>query len=254
MQTDAEAMSLAYPFLAGGGETGELIRSIDWSKTLLGSPDLWPQSLRSSLSICLNSNFPIAIYWGKEKILLYNDAWSPIPGTKHPRAMGLTAKEVWPEIWDSIGPLFEEVFTTGKPAGSKDGLLPMQRHGYTEECYFDFTFTPVYGNGGKVEGIFNAVIETTYRVINERRIRLLQQLSKNVNAATSIKEVFTSAIEAFEIDKEDIPFCHLFLLNNGEPEWMAGTGTATKNDYEKILQAETGNEINIDMSNFPSCN
>ena len=78
--------------------------------------------------------------------------------------MGKPAKEVWPEIWKDIEPQFAKAFS-GKPGGSKDALLPMHRHGYTEECYFDFTFTPVYGEGGKVEGVFNAVIETTKTIL-----------------------------------------------------------------------------------------
>lgn len=149
-------------FLQGGGEMGALMRSTDWSATPLGSTATWPQSLRSALSIRIGSRFPIAIYWGAELALLYNDAWSPILGSKHPVALGQGAREVWPEIWDTIGPLFEQVLTTGEAVYQEDSLLLMHRHGYTEECYFNFTFSPVRGEGGRVEGIFNAVIETTF--------------------------------------------------------------------------------------------
>jgi hypothetical protein len=90
------------------------MRSRDWSQTPLGPLKHWPQSLRSALSICLGSGFPIAIYWGPTLALLYNDAWSPIPGVKHPWALGRPAHEVWPEIWDTIGPLFERVMMTGE--------------------------------------------------------------------------------------------------------------------------------------------
>ena len=86
-------------FLSGGGELGSLMRAKDWSATPLGPADAWSQSLRSALGICLESRFPIAIYWGDRLSLLYNDAWSPIPGTKHPWALGRDAREVWPEIW-----------------------------------------------------------------------------------------------------------------------------------------------------------
>ncbi|HYI01010.1 MAG TPA: two-component system sensor histidine kinase/response regulator, partial [Hyalangium sp.] len=101
------------------------MRSMDWSKTPLGSPDDWPQSLRSALSICLGSRFPIALYWGPQLALLYNDAWRPIPGSKHPWALGRGAQEVWPEIWGTIGPQFEQVMTTGEATYSEHGLLPM---------------------------------------------------------------------------------------------------------------------------------
>jgi hypothetical protein len=93
------------------------MRSRDWSQTPLGPLKHWPQSLRSALSICLGSGFPIAIYWGPTLALLYNDAWSPIPGVKHPWALGWPAHEVWPEIWDTIGPLFERIMMTGEAVG-----------------------------------------------------------------------------------------------------------------------------------------
>src|SRR5690349_13792884 len=95
-------------FLSGGGVMGQLIRTHQWSESSIGDVETWPQSLRSAISICLNSNFPIAVYWGKDLTLIYNDAWSPIPGNKHPWALGKPAREVWPEIWQDIEPQFQK--------------------------------------------------------------------------------------------------------------------------------------------------
>ena len=172
MRTDppeAEAPQAAFP---GDGELARLTREKDWSTTDLGPVASWSQSLRSALSICLGSRFPIALYWGRALTLLYNDAWSPIPGNKHPWALGRPGREVWPEIWETIGPMFEGVMTTGESVYFEDALLAMHRHGYTEECYFNYSFAPVRGEGGRVEGVFNAVVETTFRVVSERRTRL----------------------------------------------------------------------------------
>ncbi|MDJ1502112.1 ATP-binding protein [Xanthocytophaga agilis] len=199
-------------FLSGGGQSGQLIREYDWSKTPLGLVQTWPQSLRSALSICLNSNFPIAIYWGKELTLLYNDAWSPIPGIKHPWALGRPAIEVWPEIWQDIEPQFKKAFQ-GEPGGSKDALLPMQRHGYTEECYFDFTFTPIYGETGKIEGVFNAVSETTYRLISERRNTFLKRLSLHIAACKTSEDVFKKGMAFLKEASIDIPFASVYTLS-----------------------------------------
>ncbi len=204
--------SILPEFLSRGGEMGERIRSFDWSTTSLGVVQKWPQSLRSALSICLNSNFPIAIYWGKDLVLLYNDAWSPIPGNKHPWALGRTAKEVWPEIWNDIEPQFKKAFD-GDPGGSKDALLPMLRHGYVEECYFDFTFTPVYGEGGKVEGIFNAVIETTKTILNERRQQTLRDLSNLEKVSKNLDDVYKAAAKALEGNNKDFPFVLIYKIN-----------------------------------------
>jgi signal transduction histidine kinase/DNA-binding response OmpR family regulator len=199
----------------GGGELGSLVRGIDWSATALGAVSSWPQSLRSALSICLGSRFPIAIYWGKELVLLYNDAWSPILGEKHPSSLGRPGREVWPEIWDTIGPMFEQVMTTGEATYSEDSILLMHRHGYTEECYFNFTFSPVRGEEGRVEGIFNAVIETTYRVLAERRMRVLRELGERLTLAASTEEVARFAIESLAAAKTDVPFCALYLVEEG---------------------------------------
>ncbi|HEX2608149.1 MAG TPA: ATP-binding protein [Flavisolibacter sp.] len=195
----------ATSFLSGGGDMGERMRALDWSETPLGAIETWPQSLRSALSICLNSNFPIAIYWGPQLTLLYNDAWSPIPGNKHPWSLGRPAREVFPEIWQAIEPQFQKAFS-GIPGGSKDALLPMERHGYVEECYFDFTFTPIYGEQGKVEGVFNAVIETTDTILNERQLQTIQELSNLEVISRSVDEILVSAAQALEKNNKDFPF------------------------------------------------
>ncbi|GEM_PF-7081617 len=81
--------------LAGDSEMAHRMRALDWSKTPLGPVESWPESLRVALTICLGSRLPVVLYWGPEYILLYNDAWIPIPGAKHPGALGRSAREVF---------------------------------------------------------------------------------------------------------------------------------------------------------------
>ncbi|MEZ4903795.1 MAG: hypothetical protein R2822_19580 [Spirosomataceae bacterium] len=106
----------SYNFLFGGGEMGELIRTNDWSKTPLGGPEHWPQSLTTTLSIMLNSKFPKFLFWGKDLICFYNDAYRPSLGNdgKHPSILGMKAEEAWPEIWPIIKPLIDQVLTSGE--------------------------------------------------------------------------------------------------------------------------------------------
>ncbi|WP_020066443.1 response regulator [Paraburkholderia caledonica] len=208
------AVSVAHDFLYGGGEMGALLRAHNWSATPLGEPETWPQSLRSALSICLEANFPIAIYWGPELALLYNDAWSSIPGKKHPGALGRPGREVWPEIWDTIGPLFHQVQESGAGVWQHDQLLPMHRHGYTEECYFNFTFSPIRGEGGQVEGIFNAVLETTSSVLAERRERALRELAEALAARRDELEVFAVAATLLATKSVDVPFSLLYRIDD----------------------------------------
>ncbi|HUQ09047.1 MAG TPA: ATP-binding protein [Steroidobacteraceae bacterium] len=205
-------------FFSGGGDMGARMRRHAWRTSSLGEPNTWPQSLRSALSICLGAGFQIAIYWGKDLSLLYNDAWSPILGLKHPDALGKPGREVWPEIWDTIGPLFASVFETGEATRSKDSLLAMHRHGFTEECYFDYTFSPIRDERGNVGGIFNAVVETTFRVIGERRTRLLRDLGErlaNVQTAAEALEISQAVLAG---DPLDVPFAGVYLAEtHGDP-------------------------------------
>ncbi|MBI0329662.1 ATP-binding protein [Burkholderia plantarii] len=208
---DLDAEQAGAPdFLRGGGALGRSMRAHAWDATSLGVPDAWPQSLRSAVGICLGANFPIAIYWGPELVLLYNDAWSPIPGAKHPWALGRPGVEVWPEIWAEIGPLFRQVLDTGIGVWQHDQLLPMRRHGYTEECYFNFTFSPIRGDTGAVEGIFNAVLETTSAVISKRRERVLRELAEALAEARDEQGVFSAAVDFLAERRADLPFCLLY--------------------------------------------
>jgi len=209
-------------FLSGGGEMGERIRNFDWSKTSIGVPEDWDDALKTSAGICLNSNFPIALYWGPKLILIYNDAWRPILGNKHSWALGNPAHEVWKDIWKEIEPEFKKTFE-GISGGSKDALLPMKRHGYIEECYFDFTFTPVRGANGNIEGVFNAVIETTYRVINERRSTFLNNLSVALTSAHTQQKVFEKLSEFLKHNNNSVPFALFYAVNNNETKLFAAT-------------------------------
>lgn len=148
-------------FLSGGGKMGELIRAKDWSKTSLGDPSAWPQSLCTMVAMMLDNPFGMYIAWGSDYTQLYNDGYRPILGsTKHPEALGISTKQTFSEIWDIIGPMFDGVME-GKPIGFPDFMLPLNRNGFVEECYFDFSYSPIRKEDGTVGGVLVTVIETT---------------------------------------------------------------------------------------------
>ena len=119
-------------FLSGGGKMGELIRSKDWSKTALGSPDTWPQSLRTTISLCIASNFPIAIVWGPKRVQIYNDGYLPITGDMHPVSMGQDFAACWVSAWPVIGQAFEEA-SLGQARFLENQHIFLDRYGYKEE-------------------------------------------------------------------------------------------------------------------------
>jgi len=207
-------------WLTGGGQMGELIRAFDWASTLLGPLAAWPQSLRSALSIGLGSRFPIVIYWGPDLVVLYNDAYAEILGKKHPTALGRPCREVWSEIWDVIGPMLDRVLTLGDATWSEDQLLLLERRGYPEECYFSFSFSPVRGANGAVDGIFTAVIENTGRVLGERRLRTLRDLGASLAEAASAEEACSIAASVLADNRADVPFALFYLTDQ-----PAGQGT-----------------------------
>lgn len=216
-----DALPEGYECLMGGEEMGALMRSLDWSSTPFGAVEHWSQSLRSTISICLNSRFPIAIYWGKDHLLLYNDAWRPILGDKHPWGLGRPAREVWAEIWEAIAPGFATVLTTGKGIFYTDERLLMHRFGYTEECYFDYTFNPIQGEKGVVDGVLNIVSETTYRVLNDRRARLLRDVAAKTGMAKTAEEACEVLITALQADPADIAFSMLYLVDDTQARLCA---------------------------------
>ncbi len=163
-------------FVHGGGEMGERIRSLDWSATRFGPPETWPAALRQTLSLCLNSSLPTAIYWGPDLALLYNDGWAPIAGEKHPWALGRPAREVWADIWDIIEPQLAGVMATGIGFSVTDQMLPMRRGGRVQRTHWDYSFAPIFDSDGRsVLGVFNQGNETTARITAERALRASEE-------------------------------------------------------------------------------
>ena len=198
----------------GSSETSAILRSVDWTKTPLGAVDGWPQSLRTSISICLNSAFAILVWWGPELAMLYNDAYVPIISSKHPRALGARGREIFPEVWDTIGPMLTSVLVGGEAVRADDLLLVLDRNGYPEECYFTFSYSPIVDETGGVAGIFTPVHETTERVINERRLKTLSTLAQvRAEQSTNAKSACHALVLALSRNPIDLPFTAIYLFD-----------------------------------------
>ncbi|MES2431884.1 MAG: PAS domain S-box protein [Bacteroidota bacterium] len=152
--------------LSARGEMSELMASKDWSKTLLGDIDLWPQSLLTATSIILNSKFPMFIFWGREQICLYNDAYRPSLGIngKHPNILGMPGEKAWPDIWHIIKPMLDGVMAGGEATWNEDQLIPIYRNGELEDVYWTFSYSPINDESGKPGGVFVTCMETTEKV------------------------------------------------------------------------------------------
>jgi signal transduction histidine kinase len=192
-------------FLAGGGEMGARMRRKDWAATTLGPPDRWPQSLRSTVSMLLPSKAQIILFWGREFTVLYNDAYQPVFGAKHPDTLGLPGSEAWKEIWDTqLHELLAGVVRTGEAFWARDLLFEIERYGFREETYFDVSYDPVRDESDDVGGVLCIVTETTERVVGARRLALLRDLAGRKAMARTRRDACTIAIEALAARPDDI--------------------------------------------------
>jgi len=161
----------------GNSETGKIARAINWSAHPLGPSEKWDQVLKLTLSIVMNSRFPMFIAWGKDRFLFYNDAYAAILGKKHPAAFGDTFRNVWSDIWTDIEPLILAV-DRGEAVYLEDLKLIMNRKGFFEETYFTFSYSPIFSENNEVRGLYCAVVETTQKFIAERNLQDNQDLLK----------------------------------------------------------------------------
>ena len=208
-----------------GGQTGtmqpgtmsELISSYDWSATPLGHVAGWPDSLKAAVRILVTSRFPMWMAWGPELTVLYNDAYAHVTlGKKHPWALGKPAPEVWHEIWPDIGPRIERVMKTGEASWDETLNLILERSGFPEETYHTFSYSPLAGANGQIEGMLCVVMEETLRVRGERQLSSLSTLAGALVDANTRKEVL-SAIERGLADQKDIPFALVYCFEDNGP-------------------------------------
>lgn len=175
---------------AAGAETARLMLSTNWAATALGPMDSWPQALRIAVSICLNSRFPMFIWWGADAINIYNDAYIDMLGKRHPQAFGAPAAQTWSDIWEIVGAQRKAVMENGESTWNERVPLLMERNGYPEETWFTWSYSPIY-DGDVIGGLFCAVTEETGRVLAEReRDRLMREAQ---DAARTLRTWFDNA-------------------------------------------------------------
>ena len=221
--------------MQGGGEMGELTRNFDWQKTSVGSPEQWPLSLRTTVGIILHSAFPMFLFWGKDLLCFYNDAYRPSLGIdgKHP-LIGKKAKEAWPEIWDFIQPIIEKVMTTGVASWYEDQLLPIYRNGKMEDVYWTFSYSPAYGDDGQVAGVFVTCTETTEKI-------------KAAEVVMESKDQLQFAVEAADLGTWELnPFTNKFRGNDRLKAWF---GLSPEEEIELSLATNVIAEKDRDRVN-----
>ncbi len=207
---------------------GERIREFDWSKTPLGPIDRWPQSLRTVVNILLSSRYAMWMAWGPDLTMLYNDAYRPTLGIKHPRALGMGARDVWHEIWPDIGPRIHTVLETGQSTYDEALLLFLERSGFSEETYHTFSYSPLADDNGRICGMLCVVTEETKRVIGERRVGTLRDVASKLAATNTVEEVLQALRDELAKNQQDLPFTLTYLFDDeGGARLAASSGIVT---------------------------
>jgi anti-sigma regulatory factor (Ser/Thr protein kinase) len=168
------------------------IDDFDWAQTQLGPQAQWPATLRIMVGVALRTRFPMLIFWGRDLVQIYNDAFVPILGARHPAALGQYARDCWPEIWDTIGPLLDGA-KSGQAVWAEDLPLVLERNGYPEQTNFTFSYSQI-GDGSEEGGVLCTCVETTKSVVRETQLRdtqdaLRTQLDREHRASLAFQNV-----------------------------------------------------------------
>ena len=208
------------------------VAEFDWASTPLGPTSTWSPALRGTVENVLASGFGLLLWWGEDLVQIYNDAYRPILGAKHPeRALGQPTRECWNEIFDIIGPLIYQPLRGGPPSVIDDLELVLQRNGFDEETHFTVAYSPVFDESieSGIGGVLATVQETTEKVVGERRMRLLRDLAAAATEARAVAEQCQLAVETMARHSRDVPFSFIYLNDGerGEFQLAASAGVQT---------------------------
>ena len=202
------------------GSLRELYSGVDWAATSLGPARSWSPVLRATLRMAWKTRFPVTLFWGPDRRLLYNEAYVPLIADKHPSALGAPARDVFPEIWDDIGPLLAAAARGGDGTWVEDLRLLMDRHGYPEETYFTFSYSAVTDPAGRVEGLIDIAAETTSQVLGNRRLQLLRRLGDELAGVEDRDQLVERALPVLRAAGDDVAAAD--LVESAEPMRVDG--------------------------------
>ncbi|MFI9011079.1 ATP-binding protein [Actinosynnema sp. NPDC053489] len=227
----------------GDDATSAAHRAHDWAATPLGPVASWPVELRAAIRTVMPSRVPMLLWWGPRLVQIFNHAYTPVLGGKYPRAVGQPGAECWAEVWDELEPPARRAREEGVPTYAENQLLFPHRHGYHEETYWTFSFSPVLAEDGAVAGIFVATTDVTARVLGERRLETLRQLGTlSIAEADTAADACRAAVKVLAGSSADLPRVAAYLrTGDGEPVLVASTGTGADAQAEVVRRvAATG--------------
>lgn len=224
---------------AGGGEMAQLMRGFDWTSTPLGRPETWPPTLQTMTRMMLANSFPMLLWWGPDFIQLYNDAYIPILGSKHPHAaLGKPFRECWPEVYDILGPLVDIPFRGGPATWVEDIPLELKRHGYDEEAHFTISYSavpdPTAASG--IGGVLGIIQEISDKAVTQRRISALRELGASAEP-THAEHACEAASKILTDFTKDVPFCLIFLIDEDRTTARLASSSGVASDSDMRMES-----------------
>ncbi|WPB57847.1 ATP-binding protein [Xylophilus sp. GOD-11R] len=209
------------------GDMAERVRAHDWASTALGLPEQWPDALLTLVEVILAAHEPRFLAWGPERVMIYNDHYAPLCGSKHPTALGRPFAEVWADIIDDVGPIMERTYG-GEAVHMEDIAFTMRdRHGYPEETHFSFSYLPVHSRDGAVDGMICTCRETTDAVLTQRLLGFqlrLGDLLRPISDATEVKHLAVQLL-ADELDAGLVGYGEILPSGHAVTQTSHGDGT-----------------------------
>ena len=216
----------------------QFTRSINWAVTSLGPIESWPPDLRAMCNLIMASPHPAAMYWGKDHVAIYNEAYILLAGQKHPSLMGMRYKDAWAEIWSALEDVFHNAHTHAQATMKDDDCLMIQRNGFLEETYFSWSLIPLIGEDGTVVGTYNPAFEKTRRKIAERRMLTLREIGEKTAAARKVSQFWRLLLEGLEYNELDAPLVLIYALQDEMPDSDAGSVSSSTLLSSKVCVLE----------------
>ncbi|GAC1427487.1 MAG: PAS domain-containing protein [Acidobacteriaceae bacterium] len=261
--------------IIGRSAMADAVRQYDWASTPLGPIEGWSKELVTVVNLTLASSAPARTMWGPEFILIYNDAYKPFPGPRHPEALGKPARTVYRESWPVVGPMLEKAFATGETFVFDKLLVPLPTDSGIQEFYLNYSFNPIYEDG-VIAGLFGPLHNVTGEVLaalklsesEARASRILQSIGDAVivtdaEACVTLMNPVAQALTGWSIEdalgRRLSEVFHIVDENNREvvespADKVRRLGTVVGLANHTILIRKDGSEVHIDDSGAPISN
>lgn len=190
------------------------VRRIDWEHTSVGPIAAWPRELKQMVRLIMADTSPMILYWGPAFTVIYNEAYAPLVGAKHPSMLGRDAPDVFPDFWDLFDRLITDQRSTGETLVGEASMLLMERHGFLEETYFDWKLIPIIGDDGDILGSYGSPSDLTRDIIGLRRTNCIKNLAHQISKTTNLEDLWQATLSALTNVEKDLPLVLLYSVES----------------------------------------